>query len=78
MFFSREIDQLLNICLIIMSSKFAHAYCEVKASILATSYDVMSCLYQFSDFTLKSTKTTIRNGSWLANSTRVNSRLSAN
>ena len=61
-----------------MSSKFAHAYCEVKASILATSYDVMSCLYQFSGFTLKSPKTTIRNGSWLANSTRVNSRLSAN
>ena len=52
--------------------------CEVKVSILAPPHDVLSCLYQFSDFTLKSPKTTIRNGLWLAISSRVNSRLSAN
>ena len=52
--------------------------CTVKASIFALSYDILSCLYQFFNFILKSPKTTIRNGLWLAISLRVNSRLSAN
>ena len=52
--------------------------CVVKASILALSYDVLSCLYQVSHFTLKSPKTSIRNELWLTISSRVNSRLSAN
>ena len=30
--------------------------CEVKAPILASSYDVWSCLYQISDFTFESLK----------------------
>ena len=52
--------------------------CAFKRYILASSYDVLLYLYQFSDFTFKSFKTTIRNELWLATSSRVNSRLSAN
>ena len=52
--------------------------CEVKASILALSFDVLSCLYQCSDFTFKSPKTTIRNGLWLGTSSSANSRILAN
>ena len=52
--------------------------CVTKASILASFYCLLSCFYQFSDFTLKSPKTAVRNRLWLATSSRVNSRLSGN
>ena len=50
--------------------------CVVKASILAPPYNILSCLYQFSDFTLKSPKATITNEIWLVTSSIINSRLS--